>query len=279
MTTGHHHRFRTPVLTPVRARLLRRATAAGVVLGALALAGVAPALAAPPVAGPTAAAVGAPASAPDRASASAPAPATLTVTGTGRAGAAPDIAVISVAVEARAKTGEEAMAAQSRAAEALFAALRKQSVADRDIRTESISLFPVYSQATNGESKVSGYQASQSVSATVRDVDRTGQVVGAVTKATGDAGRVDGVTFDVADPAALRSRARELAHKDAHDKAAQHARLSGHRLGRLVSLTETDSGRPGTGSAPEASADASGVPLAPGEIEEQVTVTAVYELL
>ncbi|MFE5965954.1 SIMPL domain-containing protein [Streptomyces sp. NPDC056463] len=273
MTTGHHHRFRTPV----RTRLLRRATAVGVVLGALALAGAGPALAAAPVAGPAAAAVGAPAPAP--AAAPAPAPATLTVTGTGRAGAAPDIAVISVAVEARAKTGEEAMAAQSRAAEALFAALRKQSVADRDIRTESISLFPVYTQAANGESRVSGYQASQSVSATVRDVDRTGQVVGAVTKATGDAGRVDGVTFDVADPAALRARARELAHKDAQDKAAQHARLSGHRLGRLVSITETDSGRPSAGAAPEASADASGVPLAPGEIEEQVTVTAVYELL
>ncbi|MFE5630169.1 SIMPL domain-containing protein [Streptomyces sp. NPDC056543] len=269
MTTGHHHRFRTPV----RTRLLRRATAVGVVLCALALAGAGPALAAAPVAGPAAAAVGAPAPAP------AAAPATLTVTGTGRAGAAPDIAVISVAVEARAKTGEEAMAAQSRAAEALFAALRKQSVADRDIRTESISLFPVYTQAANGESRVSGYQASQSVSATVRDVDRTGQVVGAVTKATGDAGRVDGVTFDVADPAALRARARELAHKDAQDKAAQHARLSGHRLGRLVSITETDSGRPSAGAAPEASADASGVPLAPGEIEEQVTVTAVYELL
>ncbi|MEU6982276.1 SIMPL domain-containing protein [Streptomyces sp. NPDC046324] len=267
MTTGQHHRFRTRTRTRTRTRVLRRTTVAGVVLGALALAGVAPALAAAPVTGPAAAAV------------RAPAPATLTVTGTGRAGAAPDIAVISVAVEARAKTGQEAMAAQSRAAEALFAALRKQSVADRDIRTESLSLFPVYTQATDGESKVSGYQASQSVSATVRDVDRTGVVVGAVTKATGDAGRVDGVTFGVADPGALRSRARELAHKDAHEKAAQHARLSGHRLGRLVSITETDSGRPGAGAVPEASADASGVPLAPGEIEEQVTVTAVYELL
>lgn len=241
---------------------------AGAVLGALTLAGAAPALAAPALV-----------SAPATASVRAPAPATLTVSGTGRAGAAPDIAVISVAVEARAKTGQEAMEAQSRAAEKLFAALRKQSVADRDIRTQNLSLFPVYTQATNGESKVSGYQASQSVSATIRDVDRAGRVVGAVTEATGDAGRVDGVSYDVADPGALRSRARELAHKDAHDKAAQHARLSGHRLGRLVSLTETESGRPGAGAAADMPAPAPGVPLAPGEIEEQVTVSAVYELL
>lgn len=246
---------------------LGRAIALGTVLGALTLGAAAPALA-----------VGPDAAAPPT-TATATAPATLTVTGTGRAAAAPDLAVLSVGVEATRKTAKEAMAAQRTAAEALLAALRKQSVADRDIRTDSLSLSPVYAQTTDGESKVTGYQASQSFSAKIRDVDRAGQVIGAVTDAAGDAGRVNGVAFDVADPSALRAKAREIAHKDAHDKAAQHARLSGHRLGRLVSLTEGDSVRPGAGAAPGMPADAPEAPLAPGEIEEQVTVTAVYELL
>lgn len=257
---------RHPRRTRVHVRVLRRAAVVGVVLGAVTLAGGAsPALAGAPSAGPAAV--------------RAAAPATLSVTGTGRASAAPDLAVLSVAVEARGKTAEEAMEAQNRAAKKLLDALRKESVEGRDIRTDSLSLSPVYTQTAEGDSKVTGYQAAQSFSAKIRDVDRAGQVIGAVTEATGDAGRVNGVSFDVADRSGLRAKAREIAHKDAHDKAAQHARLSGHRLGRLVSLSETDGGGSGIGAVPEMPADAPGVPLAPGEVEEQVTVTAVYELI
>ncbi|MEU3430813.1 SIMPL domain-containing protein [Streptomyces gardneri] len=207
------------------------------------------------------------------------APATVSVTGSGRAAAAPDLAILSVGVEATRKTAKEAMAAQSTAAKALLEVVRKEGIADRDIRTDSLSLSPVYTQNTQGESKVTGYQAGQSFSVKVRDLDRTGQVIGAVNDATGDAGRTNGVVFDVADPSALRVKAREAAFQDAYEKASQHARLSGHRLGRLVSLSEGDSVRPGHGAVPSMPADEPGVPLAPGEIEEQVTVSAVFELV
>ncbi|MFC9704518.1 SIMPL domain-containing protein [Streptomyces sp. NPDC056943] len=250
--------------TTVRAARLLAATA---VLGGLLAGTAAPALAA------------APERAALRTAARAPAPATVSVTGTGRAAAAPDLAILSVGVEATRKTAKEAMAAQSAAAEALLTVLRKQGIADRDIRTDSLSLSPVYTQNAEGESKVTGYQAGQSFSVKVRDLDRTGQVIGAVNEATGDAGRINGVVFDVADPSALRVKAREAAFQDAYDKAAQHARLSGHRLGRLVSLSEGDSVRPGHGALPSMPADEPGVPLAPGEIEEQVTVSAVFELI
>lgn len=245
-----------------------RALAVGAALGGVLLGAAAPASAAAPGAAAPAAAV------------RAPAPATVTVSGSGRAAAAPDLAVLSVAVEATRKTAKEAMAAQNTAAKTLVDALHAQGVADRDIRTESLSLSPVYAQSSEGESKVTGYQAGQTFTVKVRDIDRAGQVIGAVNDATGDAGRINGVLFDVSDPTALRATAREAAHRDAHDKAAQHARLSGHRLGRLVSLTEGESVRPGPAAVPGAAADGGeAVPLAPGEIEEHVTVTAVYELL
>ncbi|WP_329620219.1 SIMPL domain-containing protein [Streptomyces sp. NBC_01255] len=244
-----------------------RLLAATAVLGGLLAGTAAPALAA----------------APDRTAlrtaARAAAPATVSVSGTGRAAAAPDLAILSVGVEATRKTAKEAMAAQSTAAKALLDVLHKQGIEDRDIRTDSLSLSPVYTQSPEGESKVTGYQAGQSFSVKVRDLDRTGQVIGAVNDATGDEGRINGVVFDVADPSALRVKAREAAFQDAYEKASQHARLSGHRLGRLVSLSEGDSMRPGHGAVPSMPADESGVPLAPGEIEEQVTVSAVFELL
>lgn len=244
-----------------------RLLAATAVLGGLLAGTAAPALAA------------APERAPLRTAARAEAPATVTVTGHGRAAAAPDLAILSVGVEASRKTAKEAMAAQNTAAEALLAVLHEQGITERDIRTDSLSLSPVYTQNAAGESKVTGYQAGQSFSAKVRDIDRTGQVIGAVNDATGEAGRINGVVFDVADPSALRVKAREAAYQDAYDKAAQHARLSGHVLGRLVSLSEGESVRPGPGAAGAMHADEPSVPLAPGDIEEQVTVSAVFELV
>ncbi|MEU4082155.1 hypothetical protein DEJ45_05135 [Streptomyces venezuelae] len=244
-----------------------RLLAATAVLAGLLVGTAAPALAAAP--GRTA----------PRAVVRAEAPATVTVTGHGRASAAPDLAILSVGVEASRPTAKEAMAAQNTAAEALLAVLHKQGIAERDIRTDSLSLSPVYTQNAQGENKVTGYQAGQSFSVKIRDIDRTGQVIGAVNDTTGDAGRINGVVFDVADPSALRVKAREAAYKDAYEKAAQHARLSGHELGRLVSLSEGESVRPGPGAAPGIAADEPSVPLAPGEIEEQVTVSAVFELV
>ncbi|MFI8418984.1 SIMPL domain-containing protein [Streptomyces sp. NPDC085479] len=251
----------------VRAARLFAATAGGAVLGALLLGTAAPATAA-----------AAERSAP-RAAVRAEAPATVTVTGSGSASAAPDLAILSVGVEVTKATAKEAMAGQSTAAESLLTVLRGEGVEDRDIRTESLSVTPVYTQTTRGESKVTGYQASQSFSVKVRRIDRAGQVIGAVNDATGDSGRVHGVVFDVADPKELRAKAREAAYRDAYEKASQHARLSGHRLGRLVSLSEGESLRPGHGAMPSMPADEPSVPLAPGEIEEQVTVSAVFELL
>ncbi|MFD5322398.1 SIMPL domain-containing protein [Streptomyces sp. NPDC127092] len=252
-----------------RFRALAVGAVAGAALGGVLLGAAAPALAAAP--GTTVS---------EAAAARAPQPTTVTVSGSGRAAAAPDLAALSVGVEATRKTAKEALAAQSAAAKALVEALHAQGIAERDIRTESLSLSPVYTQSPEGESKVTGYQAGQTFSVKVRDIDRTGQIIGAVNEATGDAGRINGVVFDVADPTRLRAKAREAAYRDAHDKAAQHARLSGHRLGRLVSLTEGESSRPGPGAVPSAPADGGeGVPLAPGEIEEHVTVTAVFELV
>ncbi|MBD0710232.1 MULTISPECIES: SIMPL domain-containing protein [unclassified Streptomyces] len=244
-----------------------RLFAATAVLGGLLVGTAAPALAAPERPAPLA---------QDRRGA----PATVSVTGSGRAAAEPDLAVLSVGVEATRPTAKEAMAAQNKAAQALLDALRRQEIAERDIRTDSLSLAPVYTQTPEGESKVTGYRAGQSFSVKVRVIDRTGQVIEAVGDATGEDGRIYGVTFDVSDPAPLRARAREAAYKDAHDKAAQHARLSGRRLGRLVSLSEGEPVRPPAGlPSPGGAPEAPSVPLAPGEVEEQVTVSAVYELL
>ncbi|MFJ2237148.1 SIMPL domain-containing protein [Streptomyces sp. NPDC087859] len=234
------------------------------------------ALGAPAVAAPGAAAAGPAVSAARVMSA----PATVTVTGEGSAVAKPDIAVVGAGVEVTAKTTQAALNAQNEAAAALLKAVRAQGIADADIRTENVSLSPVYDYQ-DGESTLRGYRAAQSFSIKVREVAATGALITAVTEATGDAGRIDSVVFDLEDRRPLQARARKAAYRDAHAKATQYAELGGHRLGRLVSLSEGGTGYvlpvpPVAGDAPGAGIGA--VPLAPGEIRATASVTAVYAL-
>ncbi|PWI14050.1 hypothetical protein DI272_07700 [Streptomyces sp. Act143] len=208
------------------------------------------------------------------------APATVTVTGEGSAVGDPDIALVGAGVEAVAKTTQAALKAQNTASAALLRAVRAQGIADEDIRTENVSLGPVYDY-TDGESTLKGYQAAQTFSIKVRKPAATGALLQAITDATGNAGRIDSVVFDLDDRRPLQARARAAAHDDAHAKAAQYARLSGLHLGRLVSLSEGGAGyvTPSPSVSADAPAGFGGVPLAQGEIKATATVTAVYELV
>ncbi|NUO44502.1 MAG: SIMPL domain-containing protein [Streptomyces sp.] len=236
------------------------------------------ALGLPTVVAPAAVAVGTGAHAP--AARPAAAPATVTVTGEGSAVGEPDIALVGAGVETVARTTQDALTTQNTASAALLKAVRAQGIADQDVRTENVSLSPVYDY-TDGASTLKGYRAAQSFAIKVREPAATGALLQAITDATGDAGRVNSVVFDLDDRRPLQARAREAAHDDARTKAAQYARLSGLHLGRLVSLSESGTGY--LAPSPPVSADAPaggfvGVPLAPGEIRATATVTAVYEL-
>lgn len=202
-------------------------------------------------------------------------PDTVVITGTGDATGVATMAALSVSVEATKPSADEAMAAENTAAHAFITAVEGQGVSDSDIQTTGIWLNPVYADASS-QSKVSGYAAGESFSVTVRDVAKTGAIVQTVASTAGDAGRVDGVSFDVPDHTALQQKARESAYGDAHSKAEQYATLSGRPLGRLISLSETDTGGP----HPVAfAATKSSIPVEPGEIRDEVSVKATYELI
>lgn len=204
-------------------------------------------------------------------------PGTVAVGGHGEVSAAPDIAVISVGVEVRKPTAAEALEAHAVAAQALLDAVRSEGVSDRDIRSESVWLNPVYEYDQSGNSFLAGFQAGQTFSVKVRDVTGAGEVLRAAVDAVGDAGRINGVAFDIGDRAALRHRARAAAFKDARSKAAQYAQLSDRRLGDLVSVNEaTSSGGPIPILTSQVADGA--VPIAPGEIKEEIDVAVVYQL-
>ena len=109
-------------------------------------------------------------------------PRTLSVNGQGIAKAAPDEASFSSGVVAQGPTAREALAANSRAMNAVFATLKRSGIPDKAIQTSNLSLSPQYQQCKPNVAcpqKIVGYEVSNTVSVTV-GIDQTGAVLDAL---------------------------------------------------------------------------------------------------
>src|SRR6266516_2561201 len=97
----------------------------------------------------------------------------VTVTGSGTAEAVPDLLVASLGTEARAGTVAEALDGSVRAMANVVATLRAGGVGDLDLTTGAATVWPV----NDGYGRVTGYSASQHLTARLRDLDRAGALV------------------------------------------------------------------------------------------------------
>jgi len=187
----------------------------------------------------------------------------ITVSGQGEAKAAPDIARANLGVEVRADTAEQATTDVNARMAAVIAALKQAGVAEKDLRTSNLSIgFEQQQQppvvvmpqpAARGkvaaeaapqpapESTIRGhYRATNMVEATIRDMSAIGRLLKLATDA--GANNVWGVQFEIEDPQMLRAQARTQAIERAKQNAQELARLSGVKLGKLVSVSESDGG-------------------------------------
>ncbi|MFC7382884.1 SIMPL domain-containing protein [Sphaerisporangium rhizosphaerae] len=195
-------------------------------------------------------------------------PAELSVSGRGVVQATPDVMRLTAGVEVRRDRAGEAFAAAKAAALKLNQALLGAGVAERDLRTNDLSLAADYDKYP----KVVGYRAAQGVEALVRDLSRADAVVQAVA-GVGEEARLNGISFEVSKSAALVKAARAAAVRDAHDKARHYAELTGRGLGRVLKLEEEGDTSP---SRFAMLTEKSGVN--PGQGTVTLTVRVVYEL-
>jgi uncharacterized protein len=263
-----------------------RAAIAGAAVGALAIGiGVATTLGGDGGEDPRPAAAGAPAvvapSTPSTTPASGPvASRTITVTGEGSATVEPDQATVQLGVSVQKPTADAALQQANQSATALIDALKAAGVADDDIVTSNLSIWPQYDDA-----RVTGYTASNSVTVTVRDIDRTGPVIDAAAAAAGSDIAVNGISFGLQDPDAAMATARADAIADAAERAGQFAGAAGAGVGTVLQISETAVTPyvPVTydAAAAERTTAAGGTtptPIQAGTTEVSVTVNVVYAL-
>ncbi|MFN3522067.1 MAG: SIMPL domain-containing protein [Phenylobacterium sp.] len=204
---------------------------------------------------------------------------TLNLAAYGETRVAPDMATITLGVQVEAPSAQEAMQQNARRMTQVIAALKKAGIAERDIQTSNLNLSPQYVYEQNTPPRLSGYQASNQVTIRVTDLARLGQAVDATVNA--GANQIHGISFGLKDPTAAENAAREAAVKALAAKADLYARATGHRIQRLVSLSEG-----GGYSAPPpmpvmamARMDkAESTPVSGGELTVRVDVNGLYEL-
>ena len=143
----------------------------------------------------------------------------------------PDVARINLGVTATKSTVKAAREAGAKAMTDIIAALKGLGIADADIQTTNISLYPQYGNGSTP--KVVGYQISEQVEVTVRDLDKAGDAVDAAT--ANGATDVNGISFELADPVKAQNDARAAAVEAARVSAqamasAGHVTLGGGRL-------------------------------------------------
>ncbi|GAB2907659.1 SIMPL domain-containing protein [Nonomuraea fastidiosa] len=194
----------------------------------------------------------------------------ITVIGEGSVLAAPDILRLHAGVEVRRASAAEAFSAARAAATRLAEALERAGVTARDVTTVELSLGPEY----EAYPKVSAYRAAQGVEAVVRDVSRADHVIDTVA-GVGEEVRLNGVAFELSDPARALAEARERAFRDAAAKAVQYAALAGRPLGRVVSVSELRQAPPQPMRAAALAAEA-GASISPGTRQVTVYVEVGY---
>ncbi|HEY9541435.1 MAG TPA: SIMPL domain-containing protein [Luteimonas sp.] len=203
----------------------------------------------------------------------------LSVSAQAEASRVPDVASLSTGVVTQAADANAALAANATQMNKVMAAIKAAGIAEKDIRTSGISVNPQYKYGDNQPPTITGYQASNTVSIKVREIDKLGEVLDALV-ASG-ANQVNGPSFEIDQPEAVYDEARRAALEKAQQRARMYAKSLGMEVRRIVSISE------GGGFQPprpmmmaKASFDraAESSPVSPGETTLTANLDVVFEL-
>jgi hypothetical protein len=187
----------------------------------------------------------------------------------------PDIAILSAGATVQASTAADAQAQVADRVTRILAAAKGLGVADADIQTAGYSINPTYAfDDRGGNPRITGYQAQQMVTLTLRTITDAGKALDALVQ--NDGATNVGIQFSLNDPKAAQADARRLAVEDARSKAEAMARTAGVSLGKVVAISDQSVSIPFKGLerdlAQVGAAGGSQIPVGDLEIVVQVQV-------
>ncbi|WP_430332243.1 SIMPL domain-containing protein [Rhodococcus sp. ACT016] len=197
---------------------------------------------------------------------------------TGTATGTPDTLTVGLGVQTQAPDATSALESNAQKTAALIDTLKGRGVAADGIQTSGLSVSPTFE---GGSGRITGYQVTNRVTATLHDVAAAGTLIDAAAAAAGDAIRVEQTTFSISDDSELRAQARAAAVRQAQDQAKQIADAAGVKLGAVRSIVEEPANQPAPLMRSPMAFDqvvAASTPIEAGTQELSVNVTVTYDI-
>jgi uncharacterized protein YggE len=194
------------------------------------------------------------------------------VNGVGVVYTTPDEAVVQVSVEVSNPSAAAAQDEASKRMASVIAAMKSLEVADEQMRTSGLSLFPIRDEKGL---QIVGYVARNTLTVTVSDLSKVSEVIERAVAA--GANTINSLTFQVSSEKArsLKSEAIKLAVQDAKLQAEAAAAAAGKKVIGLKSLTIGGIYLP-TRTLVGAEAYAKEAYVMPGESQITVSVSATF---
>lgn len=202
---------------------------------------------------------------------------TLSVSGSGEVKTSPDIASISIGVQTKGKTAAEAVSANSSSSQKLLDTLRLAGIAEKDIQTSSISVYPIYKNSPQGyddQNTITGYQANNQLTATIRKIADVGKIIDSISLAGNYS--ISGINFSLDNDDSFQAEALRKAVSDARKKADAVAKAAGVTISGVKNINVDSYGAPKFfGGVADASASAP-TQVLPGDVSVSASVNIQY---
>lgn len=164
---------------------------------------------------------------------------TITVSGIGELYATPDIALIDFAVVTESKTVDLAMSENTQKMNNIINALKNEMrIDEKDIKTTRFNINPRYEwQDKTNKRVLAGYEVSQIVNVKIRDLDTVGETIQKATEL--GANDVSDLIFTFDNDKELKEKARNIAIKNAKEKAKSLEKELGVKMTKIVDFSES----------------------------------------
>ncbi len=206
----------------------------------------------------------------------------ISVSGQGKVAAKPDIASISLGVNALAPSVAEARTQAATSMDGMINSMKANGVDEKDIQTSSLSIYPEYNYLDDGRQELRGFRVQNTVNAKIRDIDKTGEIVDEAVEAGGNDAVINSISFSIDKPEDLQKQAREQAVADAKARAETLAQAAGVSLGDAISISESSYIPPvyyeGAARDSAAGAPVPETPIEAGELDVTVDVTITFAI-
>ena len=192
----------------------------------------------------------------------------ITVQGTASVTSVPDRAEVSFGVESQGQTARAALAANATEMRRVIAAVK--AAGGTDVKTQSVSLSPRY----NETNEVQAFVATNSVSATIKDLAKAGAVIDAAVNA--GANQVYGPSLSSGDQTELYRQALKAAVANARANAQVLAAAANLSLGRVTAIVENGGGPQPLSYAADKAMAVESTPIEPGTQQTTASISVTF---